>query len=94
MEIAVNLELGEETLQNYDNFTDEGYRLLKEPVDTARENLDDVSYTKECLSAASQDLLSAALPLYRYPVHHNRYIRLASFCEKKGYICRKIEHWL
>ena len=94
MEIAVNLELGEETLQNYDNFTDEGYRLLKETVDTAREKLDGISYTEECLSTASQDLHSAALPLYRYPLHHNRYIRLASFCKKKGYICRKIEHWL
>ena len=84
MEIAFNLELGEEILQNYDNFTDEGYRLLKETVDTAREKLGDVSYTEECLSKASQDLHSAALPLYRYPLHHNRSIRLASFCKEKS----------
>ena len=65
MEIAVNLELAEETLKNYDNFTDEGFRLLMKTTDTAREKLCDASYTEECLSEAAKKLLDTTPPLYR-----------------------------
>ena len=68
MEIAVNLDLAEETLKNYDNFTHECFRLLTKTMDTAREKLCDASYTEECLSEASKNLRNTALPLYRYLV--------------------------
>ena len=65
MQIAVNVDLAEETLKNYDNFTDEGFRMLTNTMDTARETLCDDSYTEECLCEASTRLRNAALPLYR-----------------------------
>lgn len=65
MQIAVNIDLAEETLKNYDNFTDEGFTMLTNTMDTARETLCDDSYTEECLREASRRLRNAALPLYR-----------------------------
>jgi len=65
MQIAMNVDLAEETLKNYDNFTHEGFRLLTNTMDTARETLGDASYTEECLGVASKELRNTALPLYR-----------------------------
>ena len=56
MQIAVNVDLAEGTLKNYDNFTDEGFRMLTNTMDTARETLCDDSYTEECLREASRRL--------------------------------------
>jgi len=65
MQIAMNVGLSEETLKNYDNFTQEGFRLLTNTMDKACETLCDASYTEECLAEASKELRNTALPLYR-----------------------------
>ena len=65
MDIAVNLQIDETALKNYESFSEAGYRLFKKVMGTACENLCDSSYTEECLDEATSLLRNSHLPLYR-----------------------------
>ena len=47
MDIAVNLQIDEEALKNYESFSETGYKLFKKVMGTACENLCDSFYTEE-----------------------------------------------
>ena len=59
MDIAVNLQIDEEALKNYESFSETGYKLFKKVMATACENLCDSFYTEECLDEATNRLRSA-----------------------------------
>ena len=59
MGIAVNLQIDEEALKNYERFSETGYKLFKKVMGSACENLCDSSYPEECLEEATNRLRSA-----------------------------------
>ena len=66
LNIAIDLDFSQATLENYDNFAIQGYSLLMKELDDAKHNLKESSYSELCLADAVRKLRTTKLPLYRY----------------------------
>lgn len=64
--MAIDLDFSQVTLENYDNFTIQGYSLLMKELDGAKHKLNESSYSGLCLADAVSKLRTTKLPLYRY----------------------------
>ena len=63
--MEIDLDLAQQTLECYSNFTNYGYSTLMKEVNSARQNLNEVSCNIRCLQEAFNKLQTAHLPLYR-----------------------------
>ena len=64
--MAIDLDFSQVTLENYDNFTIQGYSLLMKELDGAKHKLNESSYSELCLAEAVSKLRTTKLPLFRY----------------------------
>jgi len=64
--MAIDLDFSQVTLENYDNFTIQGYSLLMKELDGAKQKLNEPSYSELCLAEAVSKLRTTKLPLFRY----------------------------
>lgn len=64
--MAIDLDFSQVTLENYDNFTIQGYSLLMKELDGVKHKLNESSYSGLCLADTVSKLRRTKLPLYRY----------------------------
>ena len=64
-DINAELRVDEATLSHYASFSDQGYKLLKTEINSAKEETGEATCTEECLTEVIQRLKTCPRPLYR-----------------------------